>query len=144
MSLIDTISKEILQAYKTGEKEKRVLLQTIKSNLLNAQKDLKRDLTDEEETKILRSEVKLREQSKKDYDKGNRQDLFEQADREISIIKKYLPEQLNEQQVERVVKEVIDSGKKEFGAVMGEVMSRIGKQADGSQVARIVKKNLNG
>lgn len=144
MSLIDTISKEILQAYKTGEKEKRVLLQTIKSNLLNAQKNLKRDLTDEEETKILRSEVKLREQSKKDYDKGNRQDLSEQADREISIIKKYLPEQLNEQQVEQVVKEVIDSGKKEFGTVMGEVMSRIGKQADGSQVARIVKKNLNG
>ena len=144
MSLIDTISEEILQAYKTGEKEKRILLQTIKSNLLNAQKNLKRDLTNEEEIKVLRSEVKIREQSKKDYIKGNRQDLLEQADREISIIKKYLPKQLNEKQIEQVVKEIIDSGKKEFGVVMGEVMSRIGKQADGSQVARIVKKNLNG
>ncbi len=144
MSLIDAINKEILQAYKTGEKEKRILLQTIKSNLLNAQKNLKRDLTNEEETKVLKSEVKIREQSKKDYDRGNRQDLLEQADREISIIKKYLPKQLNEKQVEQVVKETIDSGKKEFGVVMGEVMSRIGKQADGSQVARIVKKNLNG
>lgn len=144
MSLIDTINKEILQAYKTGEKEKRILLQTIKSNLLNVQKNLKRDLTNEEEIKVLRSEVKVREQSKKDYDRGNRQDLLEQADREISIIKKYLPKQLDEKQIEQVVKEIIDSRKKEFGVVMGEVMSRIGKQADGSQVARIVKKNLNG
>lgn len=144
MSLTEEFNKEILQAYKTGETQKRVLLQTIKASFLKAQKDLGKDLEAEDEIKILKSELKIREQAKEDYRKGDRADLVEQADREISIIKKYLPEQLGDAEIEKAVQDAITSGKKDFGEIMKEVMAKIGGQTDGSRVVAIVKKSLDG
>jgi hypothetical protein len=144
MSLIEDFNKEILQAYKTGKTQKRVLLQTIKASLLKAQKDSGKNLETGDEIKILKSELKIREQAKEDYQKGDRADLIEQVDQEISIIKKYLPEQLSNAEIEKAVQDAIASGKKDFGEIMKEVMTKIGGQADGSRVAAIVKKSLDG
>jgi hypothetical protein len=144
MSLIEDFSREILQAYKTGETQKRILLQTLKASLLKSQKDLGRDLEAEDETRVLKSELKIREQSREDYQKGSRDDLTKQADWEISVIKKYLPEQLGDEEIEKAVQDAISSGEKDFGKIMKEVMAKIGEQADGSRVAGIVKKKLNG
>ncbi len=144
MSLVDKISAEVIDAYKSGDTKKRILLQTIKASLIKAQKDSGKSISHDDEIGILKSELKIRQQAKEDYIKGNRNDLVSQVDEEIKIIKTYLPEQLTDEQILEEVKNTIkEMDKPDFGQVMQIVMSKLKGQADGSQVSKIVREQLN-
>jgi len=144
MSLINDFSREIIDAYKSGDSKKRVFLQTLKASLIKTQKDLGKELSGDDEIKVLKSELKIREQSKDDFEKGERGDLVKNVEEEIEMLKKYLPEQISDEKIKEVAREVI--GKLEnpdFGQAMKAVMTELKGQADGSRVAGIVKKQLN-
>lgn len=100
------------------------------------------ELTDEIALEVLSSEIKKRRDSAEAYAAGGRQDLVDKENNEIKILGKYLPEQMSEDELEKIIKEVIAAGDDNFGKVMGQVMARVKGKADGGKVGEIVKKLL--
>ena len=143
MTILEDISKQIVENYKNGNSQRRILLQTIKAPLVMAEKDQKSALTDEEAIKVLRKELKQRVDAREQYRTASRNDLVEKMDFEISVLEEFLPSQMSERNIEKIVLEVISqSDDKSFGPVMGKVMNKLNGQADGSLVSQILKKHL--
>jgi uncharacterized protein YqeY len=141
--IIDQISERIVGDYKSGNQERRVFLQTIKAALLNRQKDLKEKYTEEEETKVLKSELKARQEALEQFRSANREDLAKNNESEIAMLKKMLPEEMPKKEIEKVVKDKINStDDKSFGNVMREVMIELKGRADGKIVSELVRLNL--
>jgi len=80
------------------------------------------------------------------FEKGKRQDLVEKETEELNILKKYLPEEMSEEEIRKLIKEVIvkikAQGMKDIGLVMKEIIPQTKGRADGNTVARIVKEEL--
>jgi len=144
MSLIDELSQKVVETYKSGHPKERVFLQTLKAALINGQKETGQDLTPEDEVRILGRELKLREQSKLDFEKGGRADLVKSIDDEIALLKKYLPEQIGEKEIREIVRKKAESmDNPSFGQLMGASMADLKGRADGARVSVIVKEVLN-
>lgn len=109
-------------------------------------KGLEPALSDDEVIEVLSREAKKRKEAIEAYIKGNRDDLAQKETKELEIIKKYLPEQLGEEEIEKIVKAAIEkTGAKEvkdFGKVMAEAMKELKGKADASVVSEIVKKSF--
>lgn len=122
------------------------VIRMLRAELQNAEIAKNAPLNDQEELAILTREVKRRKEALGDYVRSGRQDLITDLKREIEILSKYLPEQLSEDMLVRIVKEaIIESGaksKQEMGKVMSLLMPRVKGKADGSLVRELVDKNL--
>lgn len=139
MKILEYLNTEIVAAYKSGESDKRVLLQTLKSSLLNKQKE-KGELSPEDEIQVLKNEQKLRRESLEQFKAANRTDLVEKTEAELAVIDKLLPEQMGEDEVKTIVQKIYDGAEdKSFGAIMKMAMAELKGKADGSVVSRIVK-----
>lgn len=142
MSKIDQLTQEIIKEYKSGNEQRRVLLQTLKAALLTREKE-KGEMTEADEIATLKIELKQRQQARSEYQNAGRADLVEKIDFEINEIKSMLPAEMSEEEIEKIVREVAGSlDDKSFGAVMKESMIRLKGQADGGLVSAIVKKVL--
>lgn len=123
-------------------------LRAIKSALLLAQTETGpgTELSEEEEVKLVKKLVKQRKDSAAIYKEQGRGDLAEPELAQALIIEKFLPEQLTEEEIEKVVVQTIGalgaSGMKDMGKVMGVVSQKLAGQADGKTISTIVKKNL--
>lgn len=123
-------------------------LRAIKSALLLAQTETGpgTELSEEDEVKLVQKLVKQRKDSAAIYKEQGREDLAEPELAQAVIIEKFLPEQLTEEEIEKVVVKTIDavgaSGMKDMGKVMGIVSQELAGQADGKTISTIVKKNL--
>jgi len=129
------------------EKKKRYKLSKEKPDL--KEKDLEKEsqLTDEEITEVIFSEVKKRKEAMVEFEKGERMDLVEKEKKEMEILKKYLPELLPEEEIKKLAKEVIEKigavSIKDMGRVMGVLMPKVKDKAEGSLVSKIVKELLS-
>lgn len=139
-----SVLRMIMAAVFNKEKEKRGKLSKNEDELEKLD-ELSR-LTDEEIVEVISSEVKKRKDSIEQYEKGNRQDLADQEKKELKILTAYLPEQMGEEEVRKLVKEKIEelgaSGPKDTGRVMGAVMPQLKGKADGALINRIVQEEL--
>ncbi len=103
-------------------------------------------LTDEEIIDVISCEAKKRKEAILEYEKGKRQELAEKEKKELGILEKYLPEQLSEEEIRKLVEEAIKKTNarepKEMGRVMAELMPKIKGRADGRVANRIVKEFL--
>ena len=130
------VLRQLLAAILNKEKEKR----------FKAKEEKDIQLTDEEVIEVISSEAKKRRESIVEFEKGKRQDLVEKEKKELEILKKYLPEQLSEKEIRKLVEEAIsETGAKEIkdmGKVMSELMPKVRGKADGSLVSKIVKELL--
>lgn len=128
------------------EKEKRYRLSKEKPDLKESDLEKESQLTDEEITEVIFSEVKKRKEAIVEFEKGKRQDLVEKERKEKEILKKYLPEQLSEEEIKKIAKEIIEKIKaedmKDLGKVMGNLMPKLKGKAEGSLVSKIVKELL--
>jgi uncharacterized protein YqeY len=145
--LIDTISRDYIQAMKQKEAVKVSTLSFLRAQMKNVQIDLKIDrLTDEQVQEVIKKQVKQRRDSITQYEKGGRPDLADRETQEMNILLAYLPAQLGEAQLRPVVREAIQAvgaqGMKDMGLVMKEVLSRVGDCADNRVVSELVKKEL--
>lgn len=100
-------------------------------------------MTETDEIGVLRKELKNKEESREMFLKGNRNDLVEQLDYEIEVLKEYLPEEISEEKIAEVVKKVLAEKGNNFGLVMKEVMLTFNGAVDGSVVSRIVKEKIS-
>lgn len=141
--LKSSVLRLLLAAIFNKEKEKRYKLSKEKPELSGEELEEESQLNDEEVIEVISSEVKKRKESILEFEKGKREDLVEKEKKELDILQKYLPEQLSEEELQKLAKEAIDkTGAKEIkdmGKVMQEVMPKVKGKADGSLVSRIVK-----
>ncbi len=104
------------------------------------------EATEEDIQQVLQKEVKQRRDSIEQFTSGGRTELAEKEKKELQILKEYLPEQLSEEEVRKIVEQAIQqSGAKtmqEMGKVMGVLMPQIKGKADGNLVSKIVRENL--
>ncbi len=136
MKAKDELTLSVLRMFMTAIKNKEIMLRK--------GEDVK--LTDEQIAEIAASEIKKRKDSIVEYEKGKRVDLANKEKKEIVVLKKYLPEQLSDKEIEKEVKEIIaalgEVKPSDFGKVMGSAMARLKGKADGGKVGEIVKKVL--
>jgi hypothetical protein len=146
MSLSEKIADDFKVALKTGDKDKVSVLRLIKSTMKNKEIEKKTALTDEEIQAILRSFVKRGKESIEQFSKAGRSDLVEKEKKELSLIQDYLPRQLSEDEVKKVVSDIMNeqglSGPKDLGKAMKAAMARLRGQADGKLLNNIVKEML--
>ena len=116
-----------------------------KSEALDKLEELSR-LSDEEIIQAVSTEIKKRKEAAEQYRQGNRQELAEKEEAELKILSVYMPEQMPEEEIRRLVKEAVQkSGAKsmaEIGKVMGILMPQVKGKADGGSVSKIVKEEL--
>jgi len=128
------------------EKEKRYKISKEKPELKPEKLEEESQLIDEEIIQVLQSEIKKRKEAILEFEKGERQDLVNKEKAEMDILQKYMPEQLSEEEIKKIVKTAIEKvGAKEprdMGKVMGELMPKVKGRADGGIVSRIVKELL--
>lgn len=148
MNLKERLVADMKEAMKAKEEGKLRLsvIRMARAAIKNVEIDKKRELSEEEVIEVLAREVKMRRDSIEEYIKANRQDVVEQLNQEISILMTYLPEQLSETEIRRLVEEALQAtgaqGPKEMGKVMGYLMPKVKGKADGKLVNQLVKEAL--
>jgi len=144
MQLLEQIEKDYQQAVKERKEDVVSVLRLLLAALKNAKIEKRQELDQQEVVKVIKSEIKKRNESIKEYEDAQRQDLADKEKNELEILKPYLPEQLSEDQVRAKVQEII-SGIEDldnFGQVMGKVMAELKDQADGALVKQIVEAEI--
>ncbi|MGR6835424.1 GatB/YqeY domain-containing protein [Syntrophomonas erecta] len=148
MSLSDQLFSDMKKAMKQKEAGK-VRLATIRM-VRAAQKEVEiekhRELADDELLEIIQRELKKRNEALIDYQKANRPSAVEQLLEEIRVLQEYLPEQLGEDEIRAIIRDVIDetgaTSRKDLGKVMKSVMPKVKGRADGKLVSELVKETL--
>lgn len=146
MSVKSTIEENKNQALKDKDTVRlealRMLLSAIKNEEINKQKEL----SDEDVQKIVMSQTKQLKDALKDFESGGRDDLIQKTKAELEILKEYLPEQMSDEELEKIVKSVVEktgaSSPSDMGKVMGAVMGEVKGKADGTRVKEAVMKML--
>ena len=136
--------KEAMQNKDTLRKETITML---RAAILQVEKDELKELTETEMQAIVAKEVKKRRESIVDFEKGGRPDIVEQLNKEIEILSVYLPEQLTEAEITKMVVDAIAAvgatGMRDMGKVMGSLKEKTVGKADGKLVSDIVKSELS-
>lgn len=131
---------------KAKDKPTLSVVRMLKSAVMNEKINLGHDLTNDEEVAVLSRELKQRKDSVREFEKGNRDDLVADTKAEIEVVEKYLPAQLSEADVKKIITETVSEvgaqSMADFGKVMGAVMPKLKGQADGKLVNQTVKQLL--
>ena len=144
--ITDTISQKIAEALK-GKDELKVTTYRLLASALNYEFIAKQHkLTEEEEWVVVEREIKKRKEAIEAYEKAKSQDRADKEKEEMEILVKFLPKQLSDEEIEKIVKVALDKTKatsmSDMGKVMGAVMAKVAGKADGGRVSEIVKKKL--
>ena len=147
MSLVSTIEDDLNIALKGRDEVTVSTLRLLLSNLHNAKIAKGDELSDDEVIGEIFKDVKRHKESIEAYEKAQRAELASKETKELEILKKYLPVQMDEAQITQIVNEVIaqinPTGLADMGKVMAGVMAKVKGQADGAEVSRIVKASLS-
>jgi hypothetical protein len=146
MPLADRIKSDLHAALKGGDAFATGVLRYLLAQLHNREIEKKTQgsggaLSDEEAVAVLQKEAKKRKEAAALFTKGGRNDLAEQELREHDVITSYIPAQLSDEEIVKVIDELI-SRHSDFGALMRETMGRVKGRADGKRVGELVKKRL--
>ena len=145
--MLDQLQEELKIAMKAGEKAKMMGLRNIIGKIKATQIDKGETLTNEESLKILKTAAKQLNESIDQYQKGGRDDLAEKEAFELTLLEKYLPEQLSEEQIRQTVKNIVKNtgsgSMQDMGKVMGATMQELAGSADGKIVQKIVQEELS-
>ena len=146
MTLIARVETELKDARLAREEERRDALSLILHALRDAQKELQRPLTEEEELQVLQRERKRRVEAAEAFRSGGREDRADAEELELEILEEFMPEPLSEEELEEIVDDVISevgaTSIRDMGRVMAGVMHQVSGRADGSAVSQLVKEKL--
>jgi len=147
LSLEEVIFNDTKKALKESEKLKLSTLRLIRAAIKNAEISKKDKLTEDEVIGIVANNLKKLEESLNIFTKGQRPELADKAKKEIEIVKKYLPEQLPEEEVEKIVKDTIVKfgfkGLQNIGPAMKEIMPQLKGKVNGKIVNKMVRDLLD-
>lgn len=147
--ILEKITKDYIQAIKNRDSLRTAVLSYIKSAIKYREienRGKEKELTDNDVIDIINKEVKKREESVEMYRQGGREDLASKEEKEMKILKEYLPSRMSEEEIKESVKKIIEkfgtTNKKDFGIVMREVMAELKSKADGNLIKKVVEENL--
>ncbi|HZG34799.1 MAG TPA: GatB/YqeY domain-containing protein [Gaiellaceae bacterium] len=146
MSLIGEIKHELEDALREGDTERRDALRLILSSLQGAEKELQRDLTEDEELQVLQRERKKRVEAAEAFRNAGRDEQAAKEEGELDVLEEFMPEPLSEDELEEIVDDVIAevgaTSMRDIGRVMADVMPQVAGRADGSAVSHLVREKL--
>jgi uncharacterized protein YqeY len=148
MNLKEKINEDLKSAMKEGDKTKLTTVRSIRALILEFEKSGSgKELTGEEEIKLLSSAAKKRKDSIEQFRNAGRHDLADKEEAELNILMSYLPRQLNEEdinkEVKRIGEEINAKSKEDFPRLMPEVMKQLKGKADGKLVKKSVENFLS-
>lgn len=145
--MVEKLEKDMIEAMKNKEKERLTVIRMVKASLKQEQIDHKKEINDDLLIDIVNKQIKMRKDSITEFEKGNRQDLIDQTQKEIDVLMNYLPEQLSKEEVEKVLDEIFEEVKPESQKDMGKVMKaaseKLKGKADMKEVSNLIKERLN-
>jgi uncharacterized protein YqeY len=146
VSLVERLEGEVKDAMLARDATRRDALRLILNSLRSAEKDLQRQLSDDEELQVLQRERKRRNEAAEAFRSGGREEQARQEETELSILEEFMPAPLSEDELERIVDDAIaETGAtsiRDMGRVMADVMPQIAGRADGSFVGQLVREKL--
>lgn len=148
MAIVELLNQDMKQAMKNKDKVKLGVIRMVKASMQNEAIKLQKDaLSEEEELTVLARELKQRKDSLHEFKEAGREDLVSKLEDEIKIIQAYMPEQLSDEELEKIVVQTIEEvqaqSKKDMGKVMSALMPKVKGKAEGSRVNQLVQKNLS-
>ena len=146
MDLVKMLDEQIIASMKEKNTVKLTTLRGVKAAMKQQNIDHKKEINDELLIDVVSKEIKTRNESIKEFEKGNREDLINKTKEEISYLSEYLPAQLTEEElneiIDKVFNEVNPSGMKDMGQVMGKVTPLVKGKADMGKVSSIIRSRL--
>ena len=146
MTLISELEDEIKDALRERDTERLDTLRLVLAELRAAEKELLRPLDESEELQVLQRERKRRLEAAEAFRAADREEQAEKEERELDVIEEFMPEPIDEDELERIVDDAIaETGAtslRDLGRVMADVMPQVAGRADGSTVSRLVREKL--
>lgn len=145
--MIDKINEDLKEAMKNQDKFTLSVLRMLKSEFINeSRKGSMHELTDDDAIKVIKHQVKVRKDSIEEYTKYGKSDLVADLTREVEILNNYLPAEMSEEEIIKIIDEVFaelnPTSMKDMGKVMHEVSARL-TNADMAFVSKTIKDRLN-
>lgn len=143
----ERILTDLVSAMKSKDKERLSVLRMVKGAMQLEEINIKHELNDEEVVRIISKQIKTRKDSITEFEKGNRKDLIETTANEIKILEEYMPEQMTEEEISKVIEEVFaninPTGPSDIGKIMGTISPLVRGKADMGLVNKMIKEKLN-
>jgi len=147
MSLSERIEKDYVTAFKAKKTDEVAVLRMLKAAVKNKQVELRRELADNEILDVVAKQVKQRQESIDQFRAAGRIDLSEIEERELLILRAYLPTALSPAQLEEAVNVTIQtlgaSGMKDMGKVMNAILGEHAGRVDGKELSALVRAKLS-
>lgn len=142
----EKILEDLKNAMKSQDKEKLAVIRMVKGAMQLEELEKKHELNDDEMINIIAKQIKTRKESIIEFEKGNRQDLIDKTNNEINILNEYMPEQLSEEEILKVIEEVFNEinpkGLSDIGKIMGKISPILKGKADLGIVNKLIKEKL--
>ncbi len=146
MTIEERLQEDMKLALKGGKKDELTAIRLMRALIKDARIDNRNDLTEADVMGILQKSAKKRKESIDIYRESNRQDLVDKETFELSIIQRYLPEELSEESILGIIKEDIAAlnlqSDKDMGRLMGVIMPKLKGKADGKLVQQLARRAL--
>jgi uncharacterized protein len=146
MSAIERLEEELREARLARDDARRDALSLLLSALRSAEKDLQRELTEDEELQVLQRERKRRVEAAEAFQNAGRQEQAAAEEAELAVLEEFMPAQLSEEELEEIVDDAIAevgaTSMRDLGRVMADVMPQVAGRADGSMVSQLVREKL--
>ena len=146
MTLKERIKNDIKEAMRAKDTARRDTLRNLSAAIKQIEVDERRELSDADVEVVLMKYIKQREDAIAQFKEAGRDDLVAKDEAEVAIVRAYLPEPMDDEELEAVLKEIIAEvgaeSMKDMGKVMGRAKSVIGSRADGGRISQMVKKLL--
>lgn len=146
MSIKQQLNKDLADAMRAGETDKRDVLRMLTAAIKQVEVDEKKELTDKDVMDVLTKQAKQRRESIADYEKAGRPELAEVEQTELVVIESYLPKMMSRDEIaalaSAVIADVGAQGPQAMGQVMGKLMPQVKGKADGRLVNEVVRELL--
>lgn len=138
------LQSDLNDARRARDKVRTLVLSTTLSEIRNHEIDTGTEAGDEAVIRVLSKGIKQRRDSAEQMRAGNRDDLALKEEAESAVLAEYMPAGLSEDEVREMIRDIIAKGADGMGAVMGQLMPRLGGRFDGGAANRIVREELSG
>ena len=144
--MVEKLKKDMIEAMKAKDKERLTTIRMVKGDFDKEHIDKKREINDDLLIEVVNRGIKQRKDSIREFEKGGRDDLVKKTQAEIEILQQYLPAQLSEEEVVKIIDDafavVLPTSSKDMGKLMKEVTPKLKGKADMKHVSDLIKARL--
>lgn len=145
--MVEKLKQDMIKAMKDHDKDRLITIRMIKGEIDKEHIDKKREINDELLIEVVNRGIKQRKDSIEEFKKGSRDDLIEKTQSEIDLLMNYLPEQLTEEEVEKIINDIFDevnpTSQKDMGKLMQAATAKLKGKTDMKEVSSLIRNRLS-